>query len=122
MAQRVFLVRHARESYDGIDDIKFIGVYSTEKKAQLAVEHAKTLPGFKETPDGFHVEGLLLNRSGWLSGFVTVHGAPKRRKARAPSKSTTRKRTEKAGRAHEYLPRPESPYLQRPDSGGPSVD
>ena len=85
MAQRVFLVRHAREIYDGIDDIKFIGVYSTEKKAQTAVEHAKTLPGFKESPDGFHVGGILLNRSGWLSGFVTVHGAPKCRRAGAPS-------------------------------------
>jgi len=96
MAQRVFLVRHTREIYDGIDDIKFIGVYSTEEKAQLAIEHAKTLPGFKETQDGFHVEGLLLNRSDWLSGFVTVHGAPKRKKARAPSNSTPRNRTEKA--------------------------
>ena len=51
MASFIVLQRaHARE--DGIEDVKFIGVYSSHEKAQGAAARLSGLPGFVEDPEG----------------------------------------------------------------------
>src|SRR5262245_1684545 len=67
---RVFVVQHQHE-LDGCDEVKFIGVYSTARRAAAAVALAKGLPGFRDHPDGFSVDAYEVDRSHWVEGFKT---------------------------------------------------
>jgi hypothetical protein len=51
----VFVVQHAREFEDGNEDVKLIGVYSTEAAAQSAVSRLGGQPGFREHSEGYLV-------------------------------------------------------------------
>ena len=68
---RVFVVQHQHE-LDGCDEVKFIGVYSSEERASEAVDCAKELPGFRDYPDGFSVDPCEVDMDHWTEGFVTV--------------------------------------------------
>ena len=62
-----------RESDDGPDVEKLLGVYSTEELANAARERAMLLPEFNETPDDKLVVWRDdLDMDGWTSGFVHV--------------------------------------------------
>jgi hypothetical protein len=66
-------VAHVRESDDGGEDLKVLGLYRTEARAAAAVENARTLPGFRDTPDGFSITAYLLDVDSWTEGYTTVH-------------------------------------------------
>jgi len=68
----VFLVQHVHILNEDEENVKLIGIYETEELANAAVVKAKTLPGFEDYPDGFHVDKYELNQDHWLEGFVTV--------------------------------------------------
>jgi hypothetical protein len=68
----VFLVQHVHEVDGGDEDVKFIGVYSTEKSAKAAVSRLSRQPGFRETIGGFHVDRYTVDKDHWADGFVTV--------------------------------------------------
>jgi hypothetical protein len=68
----VFVVQHVHVLLCGGEDVKFIGVYTSELDAQRAVAKLRTAPGFKESPDGFSVDCYELNKEHWTEGFVTV--------------------------------------------------
>jgi hypothetical protein len=70
----VFVVQHARELEDGGEDVKLIGVYSTEDVAREAVARIGQQPGFRDHPQGFHIERYPLDADHWREGFVTVPG------------------------------------------------
>ena len=53
------------------DDLKVLGVYSTEQKAQDRIVRAGTLPGFRDEPDCFLVDRYTLDEDQWAEGFVT---------------------------------------------------
>src|SRR5215470_17597806 len=42
----VFVLQHVHSREDGVEDVKFIGVYSSREKAQAAVARLGRLPGF----------------------------------------------------------------------------
>jgi hypothetical protein len=67
----VYLLWHAHDLVEEID-VKLIGVYSSEARAIEARERAKTLPGFRENPDGFHIDRYEVDKDSWTTGFVTV--------------------------------------------------
>ncbi len=67
----VYVVQHAYENQAGYDEVKFIGVYSSERAAQAAVERLRSEPGFRNRPNGFHVERYELDRDHWAEGYVT---------------------------------------------------
>lgn len=80
----VFLLQHIHVFPDGEEDMKFIGVYSTEENARRdVVERLRKLPGFCDEPDfvsiiedpqrsGFYLTKSKLDEcAGWSSGFVT---------------------------------------------------
>jgi hypothetical protein len=68
----VHLLQHvAREGQDD-EDVKLLGVYSSPERAEAALDRARLLPGFRDHPDGFQVEGYELDRTEWPEGFVTV--------------------------------------------------
>jgi hypothetical protein len=50
MSQQVFVLMHSHEMAQGGEDIKLIGVYSSQAAANAAVVRAKSLPGFSQMP------------------------------------------------------------------------
>ena len=71
----VFVLQHVHSREDGVEDVKFIGVYSSREKADAAVARLNRLPGFSDTPDGFHVDEYRVDQDQWVEGYVTVAGA-----------------------------------------------
>jgi homoserine kinase type II len=65
----VFLVHHIRQLQDDVDEVKFVGVFSTQEYAQSAVNKLKDQVGFRDFVDGFSIEAHKLNRIGWSEGF-----------------------------------------------------
>jgi len=70
----VYILWHVHEDNDleNGQDIKLIGVYSSNEKAEKALFRAKELDGFKDYQDGFEISKYKLDRDGWTSGFVTI--------------------------------------------------
>ena len=71
----VFVVQHVHSREDGVEDVKFIGVYSSREKAQAAVARLGRLPGFAEAKDGFHIDEYRVDQDQWTEGYVVVGGA-----------------------------------------------
>ena len=74
----VFVLQHVHTVRDGQDedeDIKLIGVYSTDAHAHAAIARLSTLPGFREHLDGFHITPQELNKDEWTEGFVSWRDA-----------------------------------------------
>ena len=68
----VFVVQHVHEREDESEDVKLIGVYSSRDAATTAVERLGRLPGFCDTPDGFHIDRFSVDEDHWVSGFIRV--------------------------------------------------
>ncbi len=66
----VFVVHHEYQRDDDTDEIKLIGIYSTEAKAKSAIERLRVLPGFSECPDGFSVDCYPIDADHWIEGLV----------------------------------------------------
>jgi hypothetical protein len=54
------------------DDAKLPGVYSSDAAAQARIESARTLPGFSDEPDYFHITLYTLGKDEWTEGFSIV--------------------------------------------------
>jgi hypothetical protein len=54
------------------DDLKMLGVYSSEQKAQDRIVRARKLPGFRNEPDCFIVDAYTLDKDHWTEGFITT--------------------------------------------------
>jgi hypothetical protein len=68
----VFVVQHVHELEDESEDVKLIGVYSSQDAAASAVERLRRQPGFCDTPDGFHIDRYVVDEDHWSSGFIRV--------------------------------------------------
>jgi hypothetical protein len=68
---KVYIVHH-EYLLDERNEVKLIGVYSSQEMAEHAVERFRGLPGFREHPDGFHIDAYPIDEDHWTSGFVTV--------------------------------------------------
>jgi len=68
----VYVLQHVHEFEDGEEDVKMIGVYSTQEQAELAVRRMRLQPGFSDTPEGFCIDRYPLDRDHWPEGYVTV--------------------------------------------------
>jgi hypothetical protein len=53
-------------------DVYFLGVYSTEARAQDRMRRARTLPGFAAEPGCFIVAEYTLDEDHWTEGFVAL--------------------------------------------------
>lgn len=72
---QVFVLQHIHIRDDGNEDVKFIGVYSSSEEADRAIARLRRLPGFSNTPDGFHVDEYRINQDHWVDGYVAVESA-----------------------------------------------
>ncbi|MDX3191438.1 hypothetical protein PV458_23765 [Streptomyces sp. MN03-5084-2B] len=54
------------------DDLKLLGVYSTEHAARERLERAGSTPGFADEPDCFLVDRYVVDQDQWDEGFVAV--------------------------------------------------
>ncbi|NUF49912.1 DUF7336 domain-containing protein [Gilliamella sp. ESL0250] len=70
--QKVYFLYHIRYEDTDDEDVKLIGIYSSYKQAELAIERLKNKPGFIDYPDDFQIFDSVLNRDGWSEGFVTI--------------------------------------------------
>ena len=68
----VFVLQHVHAREDGVEDVKFIGVYSSREKADAAVARLGRLPGFSDAPDGFHVDEYRVDQDHWVEGYVVA--------------------------------------------------
>jgi hypothetical protein len=68
----VFVVQHVHELDLDDEDVKFIGVYSSEQAANAAVARLSSQPGFRDATSGFHVDRYTVDQDHWTEGFVTV--------------------------------------------------
>ncbi len=67
----VYLLQHSYE-VDGIDEIKLIGIFSTEGNARRVVDHLKIQKGFDKFPETcFHIDKVLLDDYKWQGGFIS---------------------------------------------------
>jgi len=71
----VFVLQHVHSREDGVEDVKFIGVYSSHEKAAAAVARLNCLPGFSDASDGFHVDEYRVDQDHWAEGYMVVAGA-----------------------------------------------
>lgn len=69
---KVFIVQHSyeREGFYIDDFAKIIGIYSSLKSAELAIEKMQMLPGFSNSPEGFSIDSYRLDEENWTEGFV----------------------------------------------------
>ncbi|WP_433263214.1 hypothetical protein ACQPZF_31600 [Actinosynnema sp. CS-041913] len=54
------------------DDLKILGVYSTERRARERIEHARSMPGFSDEPNCFLLDRYVVDVDQWAEGFATV--------------------------------------------------
>ena len=73
----VYLLQHvAREDTDD-EDIKTLGIYSSQGKAEVAIKRLVQLSGFRRFPDSFYIDRYTLDQDEWAEGFVTKRSKSK---------------------------------------------
>jgi len=69
---RVFVLQHVHSIDEEHEDIKLIGVYASQEAAKQAVARMQLQPGFCDTPEGFAISTITLNKDYWEEGYVTM--------------------------------------------------
>lgn len=71
-ATRVYSLEHVHALPHGEEDVKRLGIFSSRTRAEDALARARSLPGFRDGPEGFEIHEIELDRMDWTEGFVTV--------------------------------------------------
>ena len=73
----VFLLWHTHDLTDDCgthEEVKLIGVFSSEEKAKKAMEQLKDKEGFRDFPIScFEIAKTKIDRPSWIDGFSLVH-------------------------------------------------
>jgi len=80
---RVFVLQHLHLLDGDEEDVKMLGVYSTQGNALAAVDRFRRLPGFRDLPqmadrdaqsaaEGFYLDEYELDQDSWSEGYKTV--------------------------------------------------
>jgi hypothetical protein len=72
---KVYVLQHVHSPDDGVEDIKFIGVYSSRENAQAAIMRMSQAPGFSDAPTGFHIDEYQVDKDQWIEGYSTLVNA-----------------------------------------------
>ena len=68
----VYIVQHVDDRADDDEDVKLIGIYPTEEDARAAIARLVVQPGFRDVPNGFHVDRYTVGEDHWTEGFMIV--------------------------------------------------
>ncbi|MGV8040648.1 MAG: hypothetical protein AB2L07_11390 [Thermoanaerobaculaceae bacterium] len=68
----VYVLLHSHEIQEDKEDIKLIGVYSSAERGRESITRLSSQPGFRESPEGFHLEPYEVDVDNWTEGFATV--------------------------------------------------
>lgn len=72
----IFLLWHTHDltdDYGTHEEVKLIGVFSSEAKAKEIIEQLKDREGFRDFPQScFQIDKSKMDRPGWVDGFSTV--------------------------------------------------
>jgi hypothetical protein len=69
---KVFLLEHIHEIESGEENVKTIGIYSSEESAKQAIIRLSTQPGFNNNVKGFSIDCYELDQDNWTEGFITT--------------------------------------------------
>ena len=69
------MLQHVHSADDGAEDVKLIGVYSSQANAQAAITRLRRAPGFSEAPAGFHIDEYQVDKDQWVEGYSTLANA-----------------------------------------------
>ncbi len=73
----VFLLWHTHDLTDDCgthEEVKLIGVFSSEEKASEAMEQLKDKEGFRDFPIScFEIAKMKIDRTSWVDGFFAAH-------------------------------------------------
>lgn len=73
----VYVLRHVYEYEPDEDEVKLIGPYSSEQRAQEAIDRLRDKPGFRDYPNGFEIASVELDKEmQWDEGFMIVPPGP----------------------------------------------
>lgn len=61
---------HVDDKFEGGEDVKLIGVYSTICEANSAIERKRSCQGFMDHMDGFEISTYALDKDCWSEGFA----------------------------------------------------
>jgi len=54
------------------DNLKILGVYSTEQRALDRIDRARSFPGFADEPDCFMTSRYVVDQDQWDDGFISI--------------------------------------------------
>ncbi|PBC70009.1 hypothetical protein BX265_7392 [Streptomyces sp. TLI_235] len=58
---------------DRDETYKVLGLYPTREQAEGRIERFRTLPGFKQAPDGFIIHEYVMDQPRWSRGYSVEH-------------------------------------------------
>jgi hypothetical protein len=67
----VFAVYHVRAKDPDNDDVKSIGIFSSRKLAEAAIDRVKVQAGFRDYLDDFLIDEKTIDKVCWTEGFVS---------------------------------------------------
>lgn len=67
----VFAAYHVRAKDPDNDDVKLIGIFSSQKLAEAAIDSVKHQEGFRDYLDGFLIDEKTIDKVCWSEGFVS---------------------------------------------------
>jgi len=70
MNRSVFVVQHITREGQADEDVKMIGVHSSDDAARAAIDRLSRQPGFIANPDVFCVDEYRLDEDDWTEGFA----------------------------------------------------
>ena len=70
----VYVLLHDQEDYPE-DCAKWVGVYSSEERAEQALERLRSKPGFREHPEDWLICPWQIDseKGEWSEGYVTIY-------------------------------------------------
>ena len=69
--QKVHYLHHTRDKGTEDEDDKKIGTFGSYQLAEEVINRIKDKPGFIDFPNDFQIVQSVLNREGWVDGFIT---------------------------------------------------
>ena len=70
----VWVLQHSRllDAGEDVYETKLLGIYSSQEKAETAIERYRRLEGFRDYPDDFYIDRYEVDEDNWSEGFIAL--------------------------------------------------